>query len=232
MRSSSSAQSRAPRPWRRASGSCPSSSASATCATSRGARASRRWAVSRRSMLSTGTTQAHRQGTLRRAARPRLHRARRERPLWGQSGVGKTMLAQNLGQAALEKGYTVRLTTLAAALSDLLKQESMPAFERRLRRHLRPDLLILDELGYVPCDSRSGDLLYNIINRRHETSSTVITIRTSASSSGAPSFPAPPVSSRSSTASRGTCTPSRSTPSRGARRRTSRPRSPRRRSDS
>jgi DNA replication protein DnaC len=93
----------------------------------------------------------------------------------GQSGVGKTMLAQNLGQAALEKGYSVRFTTLASALADLLKQESMPAFERRLRRYLRPELLILDELGYVPCDSRSGDLLYNIISRRHENSSTVIT---------------------------------------------------------
>lgn len=93
----------------------------------------------------------------------------------GQSGVGKTMLAQNLGQAALEKGYSVRFTTLAGALADLLKQESTPAFERRLRRYVRPDLLILDELGYLPCDSRSGDLLYNIISRRHEKCSTVIT---------------------------------------------------------
>lgn len=93
----------------------------------------------------------------------------------GQSGVGKTMLAQNLGQAALEKGFTVRFTTLAAALADLLKQESLPAFERRLGRYVRPDLLILDELGYVPCDSRSADLLYNIISRRHENASTVIT---------------------------------------------------------
>ncbi|MCA2979243.1 MAG: ATP-binding protein [Myxococcaceae bacterium] len=93
----------------------------------------------------------------------------------GQSGVGKTMLAQNQGQAALEKGYTVRFTTLAAAVADLLKQQPTPAFERRLRRYLRPDLLILDELGYVPCDRRSGGLLNNIISRRHETPSTVIT---------------------------------------------------------
>lgn len=92
----------------------------------------------------------------------------------GQSGVGKTMLAQNLGQAALEKGYTVRFTTLAGALADLLKQESLPAFERRLGRYVRPDLLVLDELGYVPCDSRAADLLYNIISRRHENASTVI----------------------------------------------------------
>lgn len=95
--------------------------------------------------------------------------------LRGPSGVGKTMLAQNLGQAALVAGYTVRFTTLAAALADLLRQESVPAFERRIKRYLRPDLLILDELGYLPCDSRAADILYNIVSRRHEDRSLIIT---------------------------------------------------------
>lgn len=95
--------------------------------------------------------------------------------LRGPSGVGKTMLAQNLGHAALIAGYTVRFTTLAAALADLLRQESVPAFERRLKRYLHPDLLILDELGYLPCDSRAADILYNIVSRRHEDRSLVIT---------------------------------------------------------
>jgi len=95
--------------------------------------------------------------------------------LRGPSGVGKTLLAKHLGQAALERGYTVRFCTLAAALADLLQQESMPAFERRLKRYLHPDLLILDELGYLPCDTRAADLLYNIISRRHEQRSTIIT---------------------------------------------------------
>jgi DNA replication protein DnaC len=94
--------------------------------------------------------------------------------LRGQSGVGKTMLAQNIGHAALAAGYTVRFTTLAAALADLLKQESMPAFERRLKRYIRPAVLVLDELGYLPCDSRAADILYNIISRRHEQRSTII----------------------------------------------------------
>ena len=92
----------------------------------------------------------------------------------GQSGVGKTMLAQNLGLHALQKGKTVLFSTLAAVLADLLRQESIPAVERRLKRYTLPDLLILDELGYLPCDSRSADLLYNIISRRHERKSTVI----------------------------------------------------------
>lgn len=95
--------------------------------------------------------------------------------LRGQSGVGKTMLSQNLALRALEQGYTVRFTTLGAALADLLKQESLPAVERRLRRYTSPDLLVLDEIGYLPCDARSADLFYNIISRRHEKKSTVVT---------------------------------------------------------
>lgn len=92
----------------------------------------------------------------------------------GQSGVGKTMLAQNLALSALGKGYTVRFSTLGAALADLLKQESLPAVERRLRRYTTPDLLVLDEIGYLPCDTRSADLFYNIISRRHEKRSTIV----------------------------------------------------------
>lgn len=95
--------------------------------------------------------------------------------LRGPSGVGKTMLAKNLGLKGLENGKTVCFSTVNAALADLLKQESMPAVERRLKRYVTPDILILDELGYLPCDARSGDLLYGIINRRHERSSTIIT---------------------------------------------------------
>jgi DNA replication protein DnaC len=96
--------------------------------------------------------------------------------LRGQSGVGKTMLAQNLGFAALTRGYSVRFTSLAALLTDLLRRESLPALERCFRqRYLSPHILICDELGYLPCDNRSADLLYNIVSRRHESKSTVIT---------------------------------------------------------
>jgi|KBSSwiStaDraftv2_1062776.scaffolds.fasta_scaffold146437_2 DNA replication protein DnaC len=95
--------------------------------------------------------------------------------LRGPSGVGKTMLARCLGLAALVQGRTVRFSTLAAALTDLLKQESLPALERRLRRYVAPDLLCLDEVGYLPCDSRAADILYAIVDRRHEKRSTVVT---------------------------------------------------------
>lgn len=95
--------------------------------------------------------------------------------LRGQAGIGKTSLAQNLGLRALERGHTVRFATLPAALADLLRQESLPATERRLRRYTSPDLLILDELGYVPCDSRAADLFFHIVSRRHEHRSIVLT---------------------------------------------------------
>src|SRR5437870_6906012 len=85
--------------------------------------------------------------------------------LRGQSGVGKTTLAQNLGHFALQKGYRVRFTTLAQALADLSKHDSLAAFERRLHIYTKPTLLLIDELGYVPADARGGDILYNIISR-------------------------------------------------------------------
>lgn len=93
----------------------------------------------------------------------------------GPSGVGKTTLAQNLGLCALQRGFTVRFTTLAGALADLLKYESLPVFERHLTRYTKPQLLIVDEIGYLPCDNRAADILYNIVTRRHLQRSTVIT---------------------------------------------------------
>src|SRR4051812_15943134 len=55
--------------------------------------------------------------------------------LRGQAGVGKSTLAKHLALAALTKGHTVRFTSLAGALADLLRHESIPAIERRLRRY-------------------------------------------------------------------------------------------------
>jgi DNA replication protein DnaC len=93
----------------------------------------------------------------------------------GPAGVGKTTLAQNLGLCALERGHTVLFSTLPAALADLMRQESLPAVERRLRRYTSPDLLILDELGYIPCDTRAADLFFHIVSRRHEHKPIVLT---------------------------------------------------------
>jgi DNA replication protein DnaC len=93
----------------------------------------------------------------------------------GPSGAGKTTLARHYGLRALERGYSVRFITLSTALADLLSQESLPATERRLKRYTAPRLLILDELGYLPCDARAADMLFHIVSRRHEHRSIIIT---------------------------------------------------------
>lgn len=93
----------------------------------------------------------------------------------GAAGLGKSMLSRHLGLRALEQGYSVRFTSLSAALADLLRQESIPATERRLKRYTMPSLLILDELGYLACDSRAADMLFHIITARHHRRSVIIT---------------------------------------------------------
>lgn len=92
----------------------------------------------------------------------------------GPAGLGKTMLEQNTATLALAAGMTVCFTNVGTALADLLRQESLPAVERRIKRYTGVDVLVFDELGYVPCDARAADLLFQIISRRHEKASTVI----------------------------------------------------------
>jgi DNA replication protein DnaC len=94
--------------------------------------------------------------------------------LRGAAGLGKTMLEQNTATAALAAGLIVCFTNVGTALADLLRQESIPAVERRIKRYTSVDVLCLDELGYVPCDARAADLLFQIISRRHEKASTII----------------------------------------------------------
>jgi DNA replication protein DnaC len=95
--------------------------------------------------------------------------------LLGPSGIGKTMIAQNLGHQALQRGHTVRRVTASEMLNDLAAQESSAALTRRLRRYCGPRLLIVDEVGYLSYDGRYGDLLFEVVSRRHLQRSTVLT---------------------------------------------------------
>jgi len=95
--------------------------------------------------------------------------------LVGPNGIGKTMIAQNLAHHAVLQGHTVRFITAAELLSDLAAQESTSALQRRLRRHLRPSLLLIDELGYLSYDHRHADLLFEVVSRRYTNKSIVIT---------------------------------------------------------
>lgn len=93
----------------------------------------------------------------------------------GSNGVGKTMIAQNIGYQALLAGHTVRKVTASEMLNDLAEQTSSTSLARRLRQYCNPALLIVDELGYLSYDSRYGDLLFEVISRRHEQRSTILT---------------------------------------------------------
>ncbi|MBP8300839.1 MAG: IS21-like element helper ATPase IstB [Planctomycetes bacterium] len=95
--------------------------------------------------------------------------------LLGPSGTGKTMISQNLGYQALLNGHTVLRVTTSEMLNDLAAQDSSTAMARRLRRYCAPRLLLLDEVGYLSYDGRYGDLLFEVISRRYEQKSTVLT---------------------------------------------------------
>ena len=95
--------------------------------------------------------------------------------LLGPSGIGKTMISQNIGYQALQSGHTVRRITASEMLNDLAAQETSAALARRLRRYCGPRLLILDEVGYLSYDGRYGDLLFEVVSRRYEQKPTVLT---------------------------------------------------------
>jgi DNA replication protein DnaC len=95
--------------------------------------------------------------------------------LLGPSGIGKTMISQNIGYQALQSGHTVLRVTASEMLNDLAAQESSAALARRLRRYSGPRLLLLDEVGYLSYDGRYGDLLFEVVSRRYEQKPTVLT---------------------------------------------------------
>ncbi len=95
--------------------------------------------------------------------------------LIGSNGVGKSTIAQNLGYQAVIQGYTVLFTTAANMLSDLAAQDGDNALRRRLQHYSRPKLLLIDEIGYLSYSNRHADLLFEIVNRRYEQSSTIVT---------------------------------------------------------
>jgi DNA replication protein DnaC len=88
--------------------------------------------------------------------------------LVGPNGVGKTMMAKNLGSACLDAGHTVRFTTASHMLNQLAAEDSATALERRLRRLCRPRVLVIDEVGYLAYGPRHADLLFEVVSRRYD----------------------------------------------------------------
>lgn len=93
----------------------------------------------------------------------------------GPSGVGKTHLANAIGQLACLRGLRVRFVTAADLVNDLVAAQARNTLARRIHGWTTPDLLLIDELGYLAFDARGADLLYQVINRRYQRASTVIT---------------------------------------------------------
>lgn len=87
--------------------------------------------------------------------------------LVGPNGVGKTLLARNLAHQALLAGASVRFLTASQLLNTLAEPTSSLSLHRRLAAFCRPQLLVLDELGYLAYDTRHADLLFEVVSRRY-----------------------------------------------------------------
>jgi DNA replication protein DnaC len=95
--------------------------------------------------------------------------------LSGPNGVGKSTLAQNIAHQAVIQGHTVMFTSAGQMLGDLAALDSDSALRRRLRHYAAPQLLVIDEIGYLSYSNRHADLLFELVSRRYEQKSTMIT---------------------------------------------------------
>jgi DNA replication protein DnaC len=94
--------------------------------------------------------------------------------LIGGNGLGKTMIAKNIAHCAVLAGHSV-LFRSAADIIRHLQCDSPMLRSRRLQSYVRPRLLVIDELAYLSFDDNAADLLYEVVNRRYERCSIVIT---------------------------------------------------------
>lgn len=88
--------------------------------------------------------------------------------LLGNSGTGKTMIAKNLGSQAVTQGHKVLFTTATHMLNDLARQDPGTALMRRIRRYTTPDVLIIDEIGYLASSAEYANLMFEVITNRYE----------------------------------------------------------------
>jgi DNA replication protein DnaC len=109
--------------------------------------------------LSTGNFIAHGQNVL----------------IFGPPGVGKTHLAIGLGRKIVEQGHTARFTTATALLAVLGKAESEGVLSDKLTEYAKPRLLIIAELGYLPFERQAAHLFFQLVNRRYEKGSLLVT---------------------------------------------------------
>lgn len=93
----------------------------------------------------------------------------------GNVGLGKTHLSIALGRAACLAGHSVLFTTAVDIINTLAAAKSAGQLKRDIRRYVRPTVLIVDELGYLPIDKLGADLMFQVISQRYERAPTVFT---------------------------------------------------------
>jgi DNA replication protein DnaC len=93
----------------------------------------------------------------------------------GRSGTGKTHLATALGIEACRNNYRTRFVSCYGLVNELIEARQERELRRLIGRHARYDLLILDELGYIPFSKEGGELLFQVLAERQEKGSVIIT---------------------------------------------------------
>jgi DNA replication protein DnaC len=93
----------------------------------------------------------------------------------GPPGTGKSHIAQAVGYHLIRSGHTVLYRSIFDTVRDFLHDEAFDGHEKVLARYLKPDVLIIDDMGMKSLPKRSGEYLFEIIMRRHEVCSTIMT---------------------------------------------------------
>ncbi len=95
--------------------------------------------------------------------------------LLGGVGIGKTHLATALAHQACLEDHTVLWTTTIDMVNSLIAAQAAQRLRQELKKYLRPELLVLDEIGYLPIDKQGADLLFQVISGRYERGSILLT---------------------------------------------------------
>jgi DNA replication protein DnaC len=94
---------------------------------------------------------------------------------FGPPGIGKTHLSIALGVNAVEKGYKVCFERITNLMKLLKTSEVQKSSEYRIRRIMKSDLIIIDEIGYTPIEKREANLFFNLISETYEKASIIVT---------------------------------------------------------